>query len=1287
MEPWYAAEGLHFAWSSSNPDVLSVDENGVVTTHKKGVASVTVSAVGYSRVSATVRINVVSEFRILNYTLYEYHGSPDAVIPDELNIMFLDKDTFAGNTEIRSIKFPSTLTEIPEEALKNCTALETVILPSELTVVGKSAFEGCVSLKTLVLEKFIDDDHKVGDVADEMTGALTLANRAFAGCVSLSEIVNSLRLTTVGREAFAGCTNLRTLDIRGVAVAYESAFSNCTSLEKVVMSPSTQPSAYMFRNCTSLQHVYTASLAQESVFDGDGNVTAGVTQGYPMRAVSAGMFEGCVALDEVTFAGDLMTVGDYAFARTGLQTVAFDGSVRLGSFAFANCPELRELALGERAYLTFAGEQTFGGSENFTTITVAGGNNNYSVSGNATDGCVLYNKDGTEIILLSEKITSVSLSGVASVGNGVFAGKKTLASVDLRGVSRIGDYAFADTGLTSVTLPASLQYLGKGAFKGCDKLAQVDGLSALADITVLSDEAFADCTSLTSVALPSGLTEIGNDAFRGCTALTQAVFGGNETSIGSGAFEGDVRLSSLTLPATVRRIGDKAFAGMRALTEFAFPAVTEMGESVLGGCINIRAITFADGAETVGDYLMVGDNISEAKALTSVTLPNSVTHIGEGAFFGCDKLTTVDLTHAQTIGALAFFGTSLTAQGTREIGATKIGEMAFANISTLQGVSLPNATDVGSMAFAESSLTNVQMQSVKKLGANAFSGTKLSAVELPASLDSYSMELPLMVFKRSANALEEQIIRTESVGAGAFAAIDTLTSVTVANGNPVFFTDDGVLYARVANGYTLVQYPTAKTGESYEVLARTVRIEPDAFHSVKHLKSVTLPAELRSVGSRAFFQSSVKDYTFKSVQAPTLDSEFVSVANLPSDDLMYKIFATESNLQLGSQIFYANFYDYVAKITEERNLNESGNRYTAVPFGLHITYPENGTGYDNMIWSAFFDERTHSAYAPDATTIATVNALAALPTAAQIAAVGSFEELEELHATYVATARALYNSIGDAKQLAFVENYDDLLRAEAAVRAARASFGKPAVVTELKILSAPAKLRYYAGDTFDPTGLRVVAVYSDTSEEEITNYALDKTTLALGDNAVTVSYLGVTQTIDISVSTYVEYTVTFAGKGVRTRTEKVASGATVQEPNAPTRKGYAFAGWYNGDTLYDFSAAVTADITLTARWNKTGGSLSGGSIAGIVIAAVVVAGGAAFAVWWFVFRKRGDKANAAAQTSGSDARENAGNSAGADEAQADEAQKESNTDETEANKEEESANGNEELQGDRNEKE
>ena len=108
------------------------------------------------------------------------------------------------------------------------------------------------------------------------------------------------------------------------------------------------------------------------------------------------------------------------------------------------------------------------------------------------------------------------------------------------------------------------------------------------------------------------------------------------------------------------------------------------------------------------------------------------------------------------------------------------------------------------------------------------------------------------------------------------------------------------------------------------MIAGTVRVGDSAFDGVTGLTEVTAPYTLQSIGSYAFYNSSVKRYVFEAVEAPVLEATYVSPESVAGNAELYRLFGTASVQQVGSRIFYANFYDYVAKVVEEKDLTGDG---------------------------------------------------------------------------------------------------------------------------------------------------------------------------------------------------------------------------------------------------------------------------------------------------------------------------------------------------------------------------
>ena len=259
----------------------------------------------------------------------------------------------------------------------------------------------------------------------------------------------------------------------------------------------------------------------------------------------------------------------------------------------------------------------------------------------------------------------------------------------------IGDFVFSYcSGLTSLTLPASITEIGDKAFEGCSGLTS---LNLPSNLTKIGENAFKNCSGLTSLNLPDGITEIGERAFFDCRGLT-----------------------SLNLSSSITKIGEDAFSGCRGLKEVRFCINDNLDTYLIKGhpyidvdCgikyyINDKEITSIEipsNVTSIGHYVF-----QRCSGLTSLNLPAGITEIGWGAFWNCSGLTTLNLPASLTeIGGSAFNGCSGLTSLTIPDGVTEIGKYAFSNCSYLTSLTIPSSvTSLGEYAFQEcSSLQSV----------------------------------------------------------------------------------------------------------------------------------------------------------------------------------------------------------------------------------------------------------------------------------------------------------------------------------------------------------------------------------------------------------------------------------------------------------------------------------------------------------------------------------------------------------------------------------------------------
>ncbi|GHU39933.1 hypothetical protein FACS1894190_06130 [Spirochaetia bacterium] len=192
------------------------------------------------------------------------------------------------------------------------------------------------------------------------------------------------------------------------------------------------------------------------------------------------------------------------------------------------------------------------------------------------------------------------------------------------------------------------------------------------------------------------------------------------------------------------------------------------------------------------------------KTGTSYTIPDSVTSIGNYAFQNCSNLESV------TMGS----------------GVISIDYYAFGNCTSLESVTIPDSvTSIGDSAFSYcTSLTSITIpNSVTSIGGSAFDWAGLTSVNIPDSVTT--------------------------VGNG-FEQCDALTSITVDSGNSYYKSIDGVLFNKTDT--TLIRYPSAKTGSTYTIPNSVTSISGYAFSRCTSLTSVTIPDSVTSIDYSAF---------------------------------------------------------------------------------------------------------------------------------------------------------------------------------------------------------------------------------------------------------------------------------------------------------------------------------------------------------------------------------------------------------------------------------------------------
>ena len=248
------------------------------------------------------------------------------------------------------------------------------------------------------------------------------------------------------------------------------------------------------------------------------------------------------------------------------------------------------------------------------------------------------------------RLTSVTiLNGVTSIGKEAFYGCTRLTSVTIpNSVTSIGYYAFYETAWYN-NQPDGLVYAGNVAYKYKGTMPNNTSVTIKEGKVGIAGSAFSGCTGLTSIEIPNSVTSIGAHAFSGCTGLTSIEIPNSVTSIGAYAFSDCTGLTSINVAednlnyASIDGVlYSKDKKTLRVYPQgktgsFTIPnSVTSIGDGAFDGCEGLTSVTIPNSVTSIGEDAFYG-----CTGLTSITIPNSVTSIGEWAFDGCKGLTSM----------------------------------------------------------------------------------------------------------------------------------------------------------------------------------------------------------------------------------------------------------------------------------------------------------------------------------------------------------------------------------------------------------------------------------------------------------------------------------------------------------------------------------------------------------------------------------------------------------------------------------------------------------------------
>ena len=455
----------------------------------------------------------------------------------------------------------------------------------------------------------------------------------------------------------------------------EGAFSNFKDIEGIVLPDSiTSIGASAFSGCTGLTSIILPFIGATK--NGTENTHFGYIFGADSYSKNAQYVPSTLKI--VVISGGTR-IGDSAFygCKDITNIIIGNSIISIGNLAFYNCTSLTGITIGNG--VTSIGGYAFNKCKSLTNITIP--DSVTSIRFHAFDNCtnLQFNAYDNALYLGNAENPYLAL---------VKANDLTITTCIISEKAKIicGSAFESCTGLTNITIPNGVIYIGNGAFRGCKGLTDI---TIPDSVTQISNDAFAICSGLTSIKIPNGVTSLESDVFNGCTGLTSITIPDSVTSIGSYAFVGCTGLTSITIPDSVTSIGINAFKGCTNLQFNTFDNALYLGNAenpyLALAKANDQAIISCVISEKV--KIICGSAFENCTNLTSITIPDGTINICARAFSGCTGLVNITIPDGvSTIEFRAFYGcTNLTSIIIPD-SVAHIDSFAFSGCSNLKSI-------------------------------------------------------------------------------------------------------------------------------------------------------------------------------------------------------------------------------------------------------------------------------------------------------------------------------------------------------------------------------------------------------------------------------------------------------------------------------------------------------------------------------------------------------------------------------------------------------------------------
>ena len=577
-----------------------------------------------------------------------------------------DYDSELDSEKIGILEFGNCVKEIGSSAFSGCNSFKEVIMSDSLVLLGNNTFYGCEGLKKVTFPSTAD--------ANDSECFTKIPNSCFENCINLLEAELIEGITEIGDNAFKNChcysatlpvslthignSAFYMCSFSGVLVLPENinyignaAFMHCedqtgannyTKLRKVIIKPLDIASCgtKIFNECYLEEFELApgvtrvpANLFNQASWKTETPITIPATVKEIGRGAFAGDVQGNVGnLKEIIFetGSQLEVIEDGAFRyNSAVGSIELPITIdSIGANAFADCIALKGIVIPEN--VTYMGDGAFANCSLLETVEF---NALKAEKAGKTFGKNIFQKCNIKTVTVGPGVTvfpDYLLYGAQFQKNE--DGNYILHELFMpASVTKIGQYSLTNVvNVDTIVFEdnSSLTEIGQYAMSGCIALTDIN-LSAAMGLSVIGQYAFSGCKALKVISLPDSVAKINNYVFSDCEALESAVLPTGLQTLGAGVFKGCANLTEVNIPAMITVVDRELCSGCKSLNKLTFTGtkVTSIGDSAFLNCI----------------------------VLTEVAIPKSVTRIGTGAFKGCPLSGTIELAEGVTsLGNYAF---------------------------------------------------------------------------------------------------------------------------------------------------------------------------------------------------------------------------------------------------------------------------------------------------------------------------------------------------------------------------------------------------------------------------------------------------------------------------------------------------------------------------------------------------------------------------------------------------------------------------------------------------------